>query len=101
MEQKTNSSRWTMLGAVGAALSASLCCILPVVAAALGVAGFAASAFFAAWRARSAFAAGAIALIAIRSITGTSIELFSLLFLFFCGLVLYVADQQSARSESS
>ena len=50
MEQKTNSSRWTMLGAVGAALSASLCCILPVVAAALGVAGFAASAFFAAWR---------------------------------------------------
>ncbi len=50
MEQKTNSSRWTMLGAVGAALAASLCCILPVGAAALGVAGFAASAFFAAWR---------------------------------------------------
>jgi mercuric ion transport protein len=50
MEQKTNSSRWTILGAVGAALAASLCCILPVGAAALGVAGFAASAFFAAWR---------------------------------------------------
>jgi mercuric ion transport protein len=50
MEQKTNSSRWTILGAVGAALAASLCCILPVGAAAIGVAGFAASAFFAAWR---------------------------------------------------
>jgi mercuric ion transport protein len=36
-----------MLGAVGAALTASLCCILPVAAAALGMAGFAASAFFA------------------------------------------------------
>jgi hypothetical protein len=50
MEQKTNSSRWTVLGAIGAALAASLCCILPVGAAALGVAGFAASAFFAARR---------------------------------------------------
>jgi mercuric ion transport protein len=50
MEKKTNSPRWTILGAVGAALAASLCCILPVGAAALGVAGFAASAFFAAWR---------------------------------------------------
>jgi mercuric ion transport protein len=50
MEHKTNSSRWTIIGAVAAALAASLCCILPVGAAALGVAGFAASAFFAAWR---------------------------------------------------
>jgi mercuric ion transport protein len=50
MNQGTNSSRWTIMGAIGAALAASLCCILPVGAAALGVAGFAASAFFAAWR---------------------------------------------------
>jgi copper chaperone CopZ len=39
-----------MMGAIGAAVAASLCCVLPVAAAALGVAGFAASAFFAAWR---------------------------------------------------
>jgi mercuric ion transport protein len=50
MNQGTNSSRRTIIGAIGAALGASLCCILPVGAAALGVAGFAASAFFAAWR---------------------------------------------------
>ena len=50
MNLGNNTSRWTMVGAVGAAVAASLCCILPAAAAALGVAGFAASAFFAAWR---------------------------------------------------
>ncbi len=50
MNRITNSPRWAIVGAIGAAVAASLCCILPVGAAALGVAGFAASAFFAAWR---------------------------------------------------
>ncbi len=50
MNRGIKASRWTMIGAIGAAVAASLCCILPVGAAALGVAGFAASAFFAAWR---------------------------------------------------
>ncbi|TAM79746.1 MAG: hypothetical protein EPN47_18300 [Acidobacteria bacterium] len=50
MSRGNNTSRWTMVGAIGAAVAASLCCILPAAAAALGVAGFAASAFFAAWR---------------------------------------------------
>ena len=50
MNRGINASRWTMIGAISAAVVASLCCILPVAAVALGVAGFAASAFFAAWR---------------------------------------------------
>jgi mercuric ion transport protein len=50
MNRGNNASRWTMMGAIGAAVAASLCCILPVAAAALGMAGFAASAIFAAWR---------------------------------------------------
>jgi len=50
MDQGIKTSRLTMIGAIGAALAASLCCILPVAAAALGIAGFAASEFFAAWR---------------------------------------------------
>jgi mercuric ion transport protein len=50
MNRGMNAPRWTIMGAIGAAVVASLCCILPVAAAALGVAGFAASAFFAAWR---------------------------------------------------
>ncbi len=40
----------TLGGAVVGAVAASLCCILPVIAAALGLAGFAAAEFFARWR---------------------------------------------------
>jgi periplasmic mercuric ion binding protein len=50
MNRGNNASRWTMMGAMGAAAAASLCCILPAAAAGLGLAGFAASALFAAWR---------------------------------------------------
>jgi len=40
----------SLIGAVVAAVTASLCCLLPLAAAVLGVAGFAASEFFARWR---------------------------------------------------
>ena len=41
---------WAMIGAVVAAVAASLCCILPVIAVVLGISGFAASQFFEQWR---------------------------------------------------
>lgn len=47
--EKTKSGL-LLTGAVGAAVAASLCCILPVLAAGLGVAGFAAANWFAPWR---------------------------------------------------
>jgi copper chaperone CopZ len=50
MNREIKAFRWPMIGAIGAAVAASLCCILPVGAAVLGVAGFAASEFFSAWR---------------------------------------------------
>ncbi len=50
MNREIKAFRWTMVGAIGAAVAASLCCIFPVAAAVLGVAGFAASRFFATWR---------------------------------------------------
>jgi mercuric ion transport protein len=50
MNREINASRWSMMGAIGAAVAASLCCILPVAAAALRVAGYAASEFFGTWR---------------------------------------------------
>ncbi len=52
LKMKSEKNRWglTLTGAVIAAVAASLCCILPVIAVALGVAGFAASEFFARWR---------------------------------------------------
>jgi mercuric ion transport protein len=50
MNREIKASWWPTMGAIGAAVAASLCCILPVGAAALGVAGFAASEFFTAWR---------------------------------------------------
>ncbi len=43
-------TRFAFIGAVVAAVTASLCCILPVVAAVAGIIGFAASEFFARWR---------------------------------------------------
>ncbi|MBI4189661.1 MAG: cation transporter [Betaproteobacteria bacterium] len=41
---------WALGGAVLAAVTASLCCILPIVAVIAGVSGFAASQFFEQWR---------------------------------------------------
>ncbi len=48
--EEKNKTRFALAGAVIAAVTASLCCILPVIAAVLGVTGFAASEFFARWR---------------------------------------------------
>lgn len=50
MQDTKNRSGLVFAGAVIAAVTASLCCILPVVAVALGLTGFAASRFFETWR---------------------------------------------------
>lgn len=50
MATEKSKSGLLLTGALGAALVASLCCILPLVAAGLGVAGFAAASWFAPWR---------------------------------------------------
>ncbi len=50
MTEEKNKTRFALTGAVVAAVTASLCCILPLVAAVLGFTGFAASAFFEGWR---------------------------------------------------
>lgn len=50
MRRQRIQTELTLSGAVVGAVAASLCCILPVIAAALGLAGFAAAEFFARWR---------------------------------------------------
>jgi mercuric ion transport protein len=50
MKEQNERTGFALAGAVIAAVTASLCCILPVIAAVLGVTGFAASEFFARWR---------------------------------------------------
>ncbi len=50
MKNEKNRSGLALTGAVIAAVTASLCCILPVIAVALGLTGFAASQFFERWR---------------------------------------------------
>lgn len=50
MTAQKDKTRFALAGAVVAAVVASLCCILPVVAVALGLTGFAASHFFERWR---------------------------------------------------
>ncbi len=50
MAAQKDNTRFALAGAVVAAVVASLCCILPVVAVALGLTGFAASQFFERWR---------------------------------------------------
>ncbi len=50
MKEEKSKTEWTLVGAVIAAVTASLCCILPLVAAGLGVTGFAASELFERWR---------------------------------------------------
>lgn len=50
MRGERGKSGLALVGAVVAAATASLCCILPVIAAVLGVTGFAAAEFFARWR---------------------------------------------------
>ncbi len=50
MKEDKKKTRFALIGAVVAAVTASLCCILPLVAAVLGFTGFAASAFFEHWR---------------------------------------------------
>jgi len=50
MKDNNRRTGFALAGAVMAAVTASLCCILPVIAAVLGVTGFAASEFFARWR---------------------------------------------------
>lgn len=50
MKDQENKTGLALTGAVVAAVTASLCCILPLLAALLGVAGFAASEVFAHWR---------------------------------------------------
>lgn len=47
---KSEMQSWVLAGGLLAALAASLCCIGPLVALALGVGGFAASSWFAEWR---------------------------------------------------
>jgi hypothetical protein len=54
-----------------------------------------AEAFLAAWRVGDAFVVRAIALIGVRSITGRSIDLFSLLFLLFCSAVSCAFNRRS------
>lgn len=46
MQTGREKTTWAMAGAVVAAVTASLCCILPVIAVGLGLTGFAASRFF-------------------------------------------------------
>ncbi len=50
MSEEKNKSGFALTGAVVAAVTASLCCILPLIAAVLGFTGFAASQFFEHWR---------------------------------------------------
>lgn len=50
MTQEKNKARFALTGAVIAAVTASLCCILPLLAAVMGFTGFAASQFFEHWR---------------------------------------------------
>jgi len=50
MNEKEDRTVWALGGAVLAAVAASLCCILPIVAVIAGVSGFAASQFFEQWR---------------------------------------------------
>ena len=50
MKAEKDNARFALAGAVIAAVTASLCCILPVIAVALGLTGFAASQFFERWR---------------------------------------------------
>ncbi len=50
MTEEKNRTRFALTGAVVAAVTASLCCILPIIAAVLGLTGFAASGFFEHWR---------------------------------------------------
>lgn len=50
MKEKQDRTTWALGGAVLSAVTASLCCILPVVAVVLGISGFAASQFFEQWR---------------------------------------------------
>ena len=50
MTQEKNKTKFALTGALVAAVTASLCCILPLIAAVLGFTGFAASEFFERWR---------------------------------------------------
>jgi copper chaperone CopZ len=50
METEKDKTRLALIGAVLAAVAASLCCLLPFIAAGLGIAGLAASAAFERWR---------------------------------------------------
>lgn len=50
MSEEKHKARFALTGAVVAGVTASLCCILPLIAAALGFTGFAASRFFEQWR---------------------------------------------------
>ncbi len=50
MSEEKNKARFALTGAIIAAVTASLCCILPLIAAVIGFTGFAASAFFERWR---------------------------------------------------
>jgi mercuric ion transport protein len=50
MTDEKNKSKIAMTGAILGAVTASLCCILPLVAAVIGFTGFAASQFFEHWR---------------------------------------------------
>ncbi len=50
MTEEKNKARFALTGAIIAAVTASLCCILPLIAAVIGFTGFAASRFFEHWR---------------------------------------------------
>jgi copper chaperone CopZ len=50
MTEEKNKTRFALTGAIVAAVTASLCCILPLIAAVIGFTGFAASQFFERWR---------------------------------------------------
>ena len=50
MTEEKNRTRFALTGAILAAVTASLCCILPLIAAVLGFTGFAAPQFFEHWR---------------------------------------------------
>lgn len=50
MTEEKNKSKVALGGAIVAAVAASLCCILPLIAAVAGFTGFAASQFFERWR---------------------------------------------------
>lgn len=50
MTEEINKTRFALTGAIIAAITASLCCILPLIAAVIGFTGFAASQNFEHWR---------------------------------------------------